>query len=148
MKYFLYALPLLLALSCAEVIDENPIAEVPVPEPTECGCDDLIMDAKYNWYYLNDRKIPFEGTCTNVNLDGVKMLERHYTTGKVHGNVIEWFSNGQMKLTMEFDMNMQTGEMKEWDDLGVLEYHASYDYGKLDSLIYKRVHYVTLPDSI
>ena len=43
---------------------------------------------------------------------------------------------------MKFEKNRQVGEMKEWDTEGILEYHATYNVGKMDSLIYKRIHYV------
>ncbi|MBL4706744.1 MAG: hypothetical protein JKY54_19595, partial [Flavobacteriales bacterium] len=133
----------ILILSCTENTPKLIPTETQLPEPTSCNCDDLIMDAKYNWFYLNDRKKPFEGICTKTNRDGAKLLERHYTTGKVNGSVSEWFANGQQRLSMEFEMNMQIGEMKEWTEDGELEYHALYDYGKLDTLLFKRVHYVT-----
>ena len=129
-------------LSCTEEVSEPIILDQEIEEPTVCNCDDLIIDTKYNWFYLNDRKKPFEGICTSTRPDGSKILERNYKTGKVHGNVLEWFENGQLKLSMEFEMNMQTGEMKEWDSTGELEYHALYDYGKLDTLLFKRIHYV------
>ena len=43
----------------------------------------------------------------------------------------------------EFDNNLQVGNMKEWDEEGILEYHGIYSYGKMDSLVYKRQHLVT-----
>lgn len=141
-KLLALSLPLLI-LSCTSSNEESPSPAIQDEEPTVCNCDDLQIDTKYNWFYLSDRKKPFNGTCFTYTTDSVKILERSYNTGKVHGKVLEWFPNGQPKITMEFDMNMQTGEMKQWAEDGELEYHALYDHGKMDTLIYKRVHYVT-----
>jgi antitoxin component YwqK of YwqJK toxin-antitoxin module len=128
-----------LLLSCQQ---KDIAPEVEAKEPTACNCDDLIMDTGFNWYYLEDRLKPFNGKCTTVS-DGVTIVERSYKEGKVHGKALQWHGNGQLKLAMEFEMNRQIGEMKEWDDEGVLEYHARYSYGRMDSLIYKRQHLVT-----
>ncbi len=134
--YFL----LFFLLSCQQREQKQGAPEI--KEPTTCNCDDLIMDTGFNWYYLENRLKPFNGKCTTVS-DGVTIIERSYTEGKVHGKALQWHGNGQLKLAMEFDMNRQIGEMKEWDDQGVLEYHALYSYGRMDSLIYKRQHLIT-----
>ncbi len=143
MKRMLYLTGFVILCACTSPEPSSDSTDVvPIPEPTECNCADLQLDAKYNWYYLNDRKKPFDGVCTKFAPNGTKIVERHYTTGKVHGPVQEWFPDGTPKRSLEFDMNLQTGEMKEWAQDGELEYHALYNRGKLDSVIYKRVHYI------
>ena len=134
---------LIILSSCQDKTPNNPEKQNNVLQDVNfCNCDDLILDTGFNWYYLSDRIKPFTGKCSKTLPNGNILLERNYEKGKVHGNVKEWHENGQLKLSMHFNMNMQEGEMKEWDSEGTLEYRASYTFGKMDSLIYKRIHYV------
>ena len=120
----------------------QPIEKNPLPDIHFCNCADLILDSGFNWYYLSDRLKPFTGKCSTKQPDGSIIVEINYEEGKVHGDVLEWHKNGTLKLSMKFEKNRQVGEMKEWDTEGILEYHATYNVGKMDSLIYKRIHYV------
>ena len=133
---------IVLLAACQHSDEEEKTSSEEVKEPSICNCDDLILDTGFNWFYLNDRLTPFNGTCTK-EVNGVKLLEREYSKGKVNGQVKEWHQNGQLKLSMEFDNNLQVGNMKEWDEEGILEYHGIYSFGKMDSLVYKRQHLVT-----
>ena len=143
MYKFLIASILVLISSCKENATNIQPTEVDsLHDIHSCNCGDLILDSGFNWYYLSDRLKPFTGKCYLQLPDGSIILERNYEQGKVHGDVLEWHNNGTLKLSMKFEKNRQVGEMKEWDNEGILEYHATYNVGKMDSLIYKRIHYV------
>lgn len=113
-----------------------------VNEPSTCHCNDLVLDNLYNWYYLNDRQHPFNGTCTVYHSGEIKKVERSYVEGKVHGIVSEWFANGQLMKELNFDMNLQHGEAKNWNESGDLTYHANYKRGELDTIFFKAVKYI------
>lgn len=138
----------LLLCSCSDnteqqIEDSSATSGTIASEIKQCNCEDLIHDNGYNWYYLEDHKSPFSGKCTLIYPDGSPKMERDFVEGKVHGLVTEWYENGQLKQTIEFDTNLQSGEKKEWDETGRLIYHANYKRGELDTIYLQALKIVT-----
>lgn len=121
----LYFLTLIILLfSCSENELSKDIIEI--EQPTECDCNELILDQKYNRFYLTDKKKPFTGHCEILYKNGLKKAERNYVEGKYHGDVIDYYDNGQIKMIRQYDTHLINGFEKRYSENGKLLKHSIY----------------------
>lgn len=114
----------LLFFSCTEA--EPAIDIIEIEQPTNCDCNDLILDDKYNRFYLTDKKKPFSGQCIVLYQNGNKKLERNYIEGKYHGDVIDYYDNGQIEMIREYKNHFINGFEKIYSKSGQLIKHTIY----------------------
>ncbi len=125
--YFLFFITLL--ISCSET--GKPEGNLETEEPTECDCLELILDTKYNRFYLTDKKKPFTGMCTSMYQNGNLKMERHYVEGKYHGDVIDYYENGQIEMIREYKNHFINGFEKIYSKNGDLLKHSIYKQSTL-----------------
>lgn len=124
MKTLVYLASLFLIISCSNPEQSEDIIEE--IQPTECDCNELILDTKYNRFYLTDKKKPFTGTCTVFYQNGNKKMERDYVEGKYHGNVIDYYENGEIEMIREYKNHFINGFEKIYSQEGELLKHTIY----------------------
>jgi hypothetical protein len=107
-----------------------------IEEPTNCECTELFFDDDYNYFYLNDRTIPYTGRCQEKNAKGVVLVEKNFDQGKLTGSYFEYYDSGKLKNEWYFLNNRQHGDQKLYDELGKLTHHSIYYKGELDSIVF------------
>lgn len=98
---------------------------------TECDCNSLKLDNKYNRFYLSDKKTPFSGTCEINNAEGKTLSKREFLDGKYHGDYINYYPNGQVMSIKIYKNHFLNGDFKEFTDKGKLIHHAIYKQSTL-----------------
>ena len=99
----------------------------------KCNCNDLVLDEPYNHYYLEERTVPFTGTCVEFNKNGTLNLTKQFVEGKLHGNMNRYRPNGDKLSTVEFDKNFIHGKAIVFDLQGNDSIVEEYKRGKLIS---------------
>ena len=99
----------------------------------KCNCNDLILDEPYNHYYLDERIVPFTGTCVEFNKNGTLNLTKDFVDGKIHGNLIRYRMNGNKLSVVQFDKNFIHGKAVILDINGNDSVVQQYKRGKLIS---------------
>ncbi len=129
---FLFSL-LLVLFSCSG--PETPNQIIAIDQPTKCDCNELILDNKYNRFYLTDKKKPFSGECIVLYQNGNKKIERHCIEGKYHGNVIDFYDNGQIEMIRQYQNHFINGYEKIYSRNGELLRHSIYKQSTLMEVI-------------
>ena len=124
---------IILLFSCTETEVPNEIMNI--EQPTECDCNELILDTKYNRFYLTDKKKPFSGECIVLYQNGNKKKERHYVEGKYHGDVIDFYDNGQTEMIRQYQNHFINGYEKIYSRDGELIKHSIYKQSTLIEII-------------
>ena len=62
----------------------------------------------------------------NQNTGRIKLV-KHYKNGKVHGKIIYYWDNGQIRLTGQYDMMHRVGNWKTYESNGDLLLDENYD---------------------
>ena len=99
----------------------------------KCNCNDLILDEPYNHYYLEERTVPFTGTCVEFNKNGTLNLTKDFVDGKLHGNMNRYLPNEDKLSTVEFEKNFIHGKAIVFDHQGNDSIVEEYKRGKLIS---------------
>ena len=99
----------------------------------KCNCNDLILDEPYNHYYLEERTVPFTGTCVEFNKNGTLNLTKDFLDGKLHGNMIRYRPSGDKLSTVPFEKNFIHGKAIVFDLNGNDSIVVEYKRGKLIS---------------
>jgi hypothetical protein len=115
---------------CNSAEPEPNTTSAVVIKKSECNCQDLFLDDLYSHFYLEDRTKPYTGHCTGLDENGILSIEKEYVKGKLHGTVIKYYENGNIKEETEFDINFQHGESKKYDESGQLIFHREYHKGE------------------
>jgi len=102
-----------------------------------CICSDLILDIPYNHVYLNDRTLPFSGTCKEYHKGGGLFKEIEYLEGKMEGTFLEYSKNNILLKKSNFSRNMMHGVAYAYDTSGLLVFHGIYKRGKLETVLFK-----------
>ena len=55
-------------------------------------------------------------------------LVKHYNNGLVHGKIIYYWDNGQVRLTGQYDKMHRVGTWKTYESNGDLMYEKNYDH--------------------
>ena len=55
-------------------------------------------------------------------------LVKHYKNGLVHGKIIYYWDNGQVRLTGQYDKMHRIGNWKTYDSNGDLMFEKNYDH--------------------
>lgn len=119
------------------VSDNNSVDEN-LEEVTYCDCRDLQFDQPYNNFYLEEPREGFTGLCENLYANGKVSLSKEFKKGKVHGDVITYYENGQINEKKSFDMNFQVGNHYKYDTEGNLISQWRYERGQLVETIYPK----------
>jgi len=118
LKFFLLiSFSFILSCQNSETVNEQDIP---------CDCKALILDQKYNRFYLTDKKKPFTGKCESFYPNGKLEKERHYIDGKYHGDIIDYFDNGQIKSISQYKNHFINGYVKTYSYSGKLIKHIIY----------------------
>ena len=133
MKAFYLLSIVIFLMSCSEGETQNAVIEI--EQPTECDCLELILDTKYNRFYLTDKKKPFTGVCTSIYQNGNMKMERHYVEGKYHGDVIDYYDNGQIEMIREYKNHFINGFEKTYTKGGDLLKHSIYKQSTLMEVV-------------
>lgn len=76
----------------------------------------MLKKSKKNGYYR----------VINKNTGRIKLV-KHYKNGKVHGKIIYYWDNGQIRLTGQYDMMHRVGNWKIYESNGNLLLEENYD---------------------
>ena len=57
-------------------------------------------------------------------------LVKHYKNGLVHGKIIYYWDNGEVRLTGQYDKMHRVGTWKTYESNGDLIYEMNYDHKK------------------
>ena len=99
-------------------------------EPAICDCKSLNLDRDYNRFYLNDRKKPYTGTCELIE-KGILKSRRQLVEGKYDGEFIDFYNNGQIKMTIQYKKHFMNGDVKHYSKDGQLIGHTVYKQSRL-----------------
>ena len=99
-------------------------------EPDTCECKELVLDRDYNRFYMNDRKKPYTGTCEVIE-NGYLKSRRHLVEGKYDGELIDFYDNGQVKMSMQYKKHFINGDVKRYSKDGQLIGHTVYKQSRL-----------------
>ena len=130
---FLLLFPLFVACNGTETPEDIVSNE---KEVDYCDCNELAFDQPYNNFYLEEARKGFTGLCEIFYANGNLSLSKHFTKGKVDGEMNQYFEDGTLMEQKFFDMNFQTGDHFRYDQQGELIFHVVYDYGKQIKTIY------------
>ena len=75
-----------------------------------CHCNDLIYDDLYNYFFIDQRTVPYNGKCLEYYESGEVSLEKNFIEGKMNGNMLRFHKNGIRKSLVEFKMNFIDGK--------------------------------------
>ena len=100
-----------------------------------CNCDNLTLDQLYNHFYIENRKHAYTGMCFKLDKKGDTLETINYNKGKVEGVLTKFYTSGKTKSETTFKKNKYHGDLKEWDENGVLIFHGIYDDGEYDSTL-------------
>jgi len=117
-KFFL-CLGFILMLSCQN-------SELIETQNKPCDCKALLLDQRYNRFYLTDKKEPFTGKCESFYPNEKLEMERNYVDGKYHGDVIDYYDNGQIKSISQYKNHFINGYVKTYSYSGKLIKHTIY----------------------
>jgi hypothetical protein len=108
----------------------NQSDEIANNEPDTCDCKLLNLDRDYNRFYLKDRKKPYTGTCELIENDILKS-RRDLVEGKYDGELVDFYDNGQVKMTMQYKKHFINGDVKRYSKDGKLIGHTVYKQSRL-----------------
>ena len=97
----------------------------------KCHCGDLVYDEAYNHYYQNERTLPYNGICMELNKSGALTLTKNFVEGKMQGDMIRYQKNGNRASLVEFDQNFIHGKAIFYDINGKDSVVQQYHRGKL-----------------
>jgi antitoxin component YwqK of YwqJK toxin-antitoxin module len=90
---------------------------------------DSLPDGQYMIYYDTlKQNLFFKGNIVNGGKDGIwtwyydtgiKQKEAQYLSGVEHGTYISYYPNGQMNLSMVFNMGLKDGLITKWYSSGI-----------------------------
>ena len=95
-----------------------------------CNCTDLILDELYNHFYLKERTSPFSGTCYEYFGNGGISISKQFQEGKMEGEMIRYNKNGSIKSTMNFKQNKINGKAIIYNSMGEDSIVQYYKNGK------------------
>ena len=98
-----------------------------------CHCNDLVYDELYNYFFIEDRTIPYNGKCMEYYESGEISLEKNFTDGKMHGDMLRFGKNGIRKSLVEFKLNFIDGKAIFYNLQGKDSVIHQYKRGKLVS---------------
>lgn len=104
--------------------------------PIACDCDDLLFDQSYNNFYQEVPREGYTGSCEKYYGNGQLALLKHFTNGKVDGEMRSYYENGQLNEEKFFDMNFQQGDFRKYNEEGKLIFHARFERGNQIETIY------------
>jgi hypothetical protein len=125
MKFYAFLLLLFIFSACT-----NQSAEIVKDEPDTCDCKSLNLDRDYNRFYLNDRKKPYTGTCKLIE-NNILKSKRDLVEGKYDGELVDFYDNGQVKMTMQYKKHFINGDVKRYSIDGKLIGHTVYKQSRL-----------------
>ena len=112
-------------ISCSNNLDnKEPLLE------SNCNCTDLILDESYNHFFLNDRTLPFTGICYEYFKNGNISISKQFQDGKMEGEMIRYNKNGTIKSLMNFQKNKINGKAIIYDSYGKDSIVIYYKNGK------------------
>ncbi len=85
---------------------------------SNCNCTDLILDELYNHFFLDERTLPFTGTCYEYFKNGNISISKQFQEGKMEGKMIRFHSNGVIKSSAGFQQNKIDGKAIIYDSFG------------------------------
>ena len=135
LKNCLFILFLFFFISCKEKESNITSNNSSLKQPKSCSCGDLILDQLYNHFYLNDRTIPFTGTCIDYHKNGEIFQKKEFTKGKMDGVFLEYSNKSILIKKWNFSKNKRVGESMTYNSSGKLIFHGIYKNGKLDSTV-------------
>tara|TARA_Y100000589_G_scaffold330984_1_gene382500 strand:- start:524 stop:925 length:402 start_codon:yes stop_codon:yes gene_type:complete len=97
---------------------------------SNCNCTDLILDESYNHFFLDDRTLPFTGTCYQYFKNGKISISKQFQEGKMEGEMIRYNKNGTIKSVMNFQQNKINGKAIIYDSFGKDSIIIHYKNGK------------------
>lgn len=97
----------------------------------KCHCGDLVYDEAYNHYYKDERTLPYNGICIELNKNGALTLTKNFVEGKMQGDMIRYQKNGNRASLVEFDQNFIHGKAIFYDINGIDSVVQQYHRGKL-----------------
>lgn len=101
-----------------------------------CDCDDLLFDPIYNNFYQEVPREGYTGSCEKYHANGQLALLKHFTNGKVDGEMRSYYENGQLNEEKFFDMNFQQGDFRKYNEAGKLIFHAIFERGNQVETVY------------
>lgn len=101
-----------------------------------CDCDDLLFDQTYNNFYEEVPREGYTGKCEKYYANGQLALLKHFTKGKVDGEMRSYYENGQLNEEKFFAMNFQQGDFRKYNEQGKLVFHAKFERGNQIETIY------------
>ena len=126
---FLFGLIALSLASCESQSESNKTKEV----LEGCNCNDVFLDPEYNYFYTEDRSIPYTGQCESKFADGSIKEVKNYLEGKLEGKYLEYYESGTVKSEWMFSAGRQHGESKGYYENGQLKYHTKFYKGEHDT---------------
>ncbi len=137
LQTLLFTLFFIFIYSCGENKVAGSINHKTLNAKDSCICSDLILDELYNHFYLDDRTLPFTGTCKEYHKNGNLFKKIEYLEGKMDGVLLEYSKKNVLIKKNNFSKNMMHGDTFTYDKNGLLIFHGTYRRGKLDSVIFK-----------
>lgn len=131
LRYLLTILFLFSLVNCTEDSEEGVNSTIVV-----CDCDDLLFDPIYNNFYKEVPREGYTGNCEKYHANGQLALVKHFTKGKVDGEMRSYYENGQLNEEKFFDMNFQQGDFRKYNEEGKLIFHAIFERGNQVETIY------------
>lgn len=131
LRYLLTILFLFSLVNCAGDSEEGVNSGIEV-----CDCDDLLFDPIYNNFYQEVPREGYTGNCEKYHANGQLALVKHFTKGKVDGEMRSYYENGQLNEEKIFDMNFQQGDFRKYNEEGKLIFHAIFERGNQVETIY------------
>ena len=98
-----------------------------------CHCNDLIYDDLYNHFYVEDRTIPYSGSCYEKYKSGKIKLTKEFLNGKLHGNMFRYREDSSKISLVEFKNNFIEGRALFYDIQGNDSAVQYFKRGKLVS---------------
>ena len=130
-RYILTILLLFSLVNCAGDSEEGSETAIEV-----CDCDDLLFDQTYNNFYQVVPREGYTGSYEKYYANGQLALLKHFTKGKVDGEMRSYYENGQLNEEKFFDMNFQQGDFRKYNEEGKLIFHAIFERGNQVETIY------------
>ena len=96
-----------------------------------CHCNDLIYDDLYNHFYLEERTIPYNGSCYEKYKNGKIKLTKEFLKGKLHGNMFRYRKDSSKISLVEFKNNFIEGRALFYDIKGKDSAVQYFKKGKL-----------------
>ena len=74
-----------------------------------CHCNDLIYDDLYNYFYIDERTLPYSGSCYEKYKNGKIKLTKEFLNGKLHGKMFRYREDSSKISLIEFKNNFIEG---------------------------------------